>query len=128
MFPNNSIPSAMPDISMNYLTEEELDDLRGVSLANAIKEARRRIKVKSDKIRNAINKTYDDQLAAIRSAPTPTADATSPTDKSIAPPPDAPCDSPTSKLESVLVEERSVRRRLNDGTTSIDTDQNEASS
>ena len=49
MFPNSTIPATMPDISMHYLTEEELDDLRDVSLADAIKEARRRIKVKFDK-------------------------------------------------------------------------------
>ena len=65
MFPNSTIPKNMPDISMHYLTEEELDDLRDVSLADAIKEARRRIKVKFDKKREATNKYYDDQLEAI---------------------------------------------------------------
>ena len=121
MFPNSTIPSTMPDISMHYLTEEELDDLRDVSLADAIKEARRRIKVKFDEKREATNKMYDEQLAAIRSAPAPvTADATSPSEKSIAPPPEAPCDSPTRKLESVLVEERNLRRRLNNDTPDTD--------
>ncbi len=48
MFPNGSIPVDLPDISMFQLTKEEIKDLRDVCLVDAIKEARRRIKVKTD--------------------------------------------------------------------------------
>ena len=94
---------------------DELEDLRDVSLADAIKEARRRIKVKTDKLRDELNVKFGERLAAIMTQSAPAADAASPpSKKTIAPTPDDPCDSPTRKLESVLVEERIVRRRLND--------------
>ena len=118
----------MPDISTHQLAEDEIKDLRDVALSDALKETRRRLKIKYDKLREDINAKFDEQLAAIRAASTPAADTTSPSTKNNAPVPEARCDSPTSKLESVLVEERSVRRRLNDGTINTDTDQNEASS
>ncbi len=44
MYPINDIPIDLPGISMKNLTEDQLEDLRDISLANAIKEARRRIK------------------------------------------------------------------------------------
>ena len=119
----------MPDISMHQLTEDEIKDLRGVAMADAlIKETRRRLKVKYDKLREDINAKFDEQLAAIRATSTPAADTTSPSAKNNALVPETLCDSPTSKRESVLVEERSARRRLNDDTISTNTDQNEASS
>ncbi len=118
----------MPDISLHQLTEDEIKDLRDVALTDGLKETRRRLKIKYDKLREDINAKCDEQLATIRAAPTLAADTTSPSTKNNAPVPEARCDSPTSKLESVLVEERSVRRRLNDGTISTDTDHNEASS
>ena len=118
----------MPDISMHQLTEDEIKDLRDVALADALNETCRRLKVKYDKLREDINAKFNEQLAAIRAASVPAADSTSPYAKNNAPAPEARCDSPTNILESVLVEERSVRRRLNDGTISTDTDQNEASS
>ena len=128
MFPNRNIPSTMPDISMRQLTEDEIKDLRDVSLANALKEARHRLKVKYDKLRDDIDAKFDELLAAIGVSSAPAADTTPPSAKTTAPVPETLCDSPTSKLKSVLVEERSARRRLNDGTTRTDIDQNEASS
>ncbi len=121
MFPNSSIPLNMPDISMRQLNDDEVEDMPDVSLADAIKEARRRQQVNQNQQRDATNAESDEQLATIRT--TPDADAPSASEKTIAPNPDAPCDSPTSKLESVLVEERSVRRRLNDDATETNIDQ-----
>jgi hypothetical protein len=45
MFPNSNIPQNMPDISMRQLNDDEVEDLRDISLADAIKEARRRQQV-----------------------------------------------------------------------------------
>ncbi len=107
---------------MHQLNDDEVEDLRDVSLAGAIKEARRIQQVNQNQQRHATNAKVDEQLVAIRT--TPAANAPSAYEKTIAPNPDAPCDSPTSKLELVLVEERSVRRRLiNDDTTETNIDQ-----
>ncbi len=45
MIPINDIPKEFPDISMPHLTEVELEELRDISLAEGIKEGRRRIRV-----------------------------------------------------------------------------------
>ena len=113
---------------MRQLTEDEIKDLRDVSLADALKEARRRLKIKYDKLREDINAKFDKQLEAIIAASTSITDTKSTSTEGNAPNPEARCESPTSKLESILVEERNVRRRLNNGTTSTNTNQNEASS
>ena len=42
MFPNSNIPQNMPDISMRQLNDDEVEDLRDVSLTDVIKEARRK--------------------------------------------------------------------------------------
>ena len=43
--PNNIIPERIPkSIAMLHLNDDEIDDLRDVSLADAILEVRRRIK------------------------------------------------------------------------------------
>ena len=69
MFPNNNIPQNMPDISMHQLNDDEVEDLRDVSLADAIKEARRRQQVNQNQQRDATNAEFDEQLAAIRTTP-----------------------------------------------------------
>ena len=127
MFPNSSIPQYMNGM-MHQLIEDEIEDLRDVSLAEALMEARRILKIKYDKLREETNAKIDKQLEAIRAASTSTTDTKSTSAKGNAPNHEARYESPTSKLESVLVEERNVRRRLNNGTTSTNTDQNEASS
>jgi hypothetical protein len=127
MFPNSYIPQHMNDI-MHQLTEDEIEGLRDVSLAEALMEARRILKIKYDKLREETNAKIDKQLEAIRAASTSTTDTKSTSTEGNAPNREARCESPTSKLESVLVEERNVRRRLNNGTTSTNTNQNEASS
>ena len=59
-----NFPTDMPDISMTQLSEEELEGLRDVSLADAIIEARRRLKIKFDRLREAANAQFDERLAA----------------------------------------------------------------
>ena len=56
----------MPDISMAHLAEEELEDLRDVSLADAIRVARRRSKIKFDKLREATNAHFDERLTYVK--------------------------------------------------------------
>ncbi len=62
----------MPDISMRQLSEEEIKDLRDVCLADALKKARHRLKVKYDKLRDDTNAKFDEHLAAIRTSSAPT--------------------------------------------------------
>ena len=63
---NNIIPERIPkSIAMLHLNDDEIDDLRDVSLADAILEVRRRIKAKSDPIRADINAHFDEQISAI---------------------------------------------------------------
>ena len=51
---------------MPHLTLEQIEDLRDVSLADAIIEIRRRIKAQSDPIREEINSHYDGLIAALQ--------------------------------------------------------------
>ena len=60
-----NFPTDMPDIAMPHLSEEELEDRRDVSLADAILESRRRLKIKFDRLREAANAQFDERLAAI---------------------------------------------------------------
>ena len=75
MFPNSNIPLNMPDISMRQLNDDEVEDLRNVSVADAIKEACRRQQVNQNQQRDATNVEFDEQLATIRTTSTPAADA-----------------------------------------------------
>ncbi len=59
----------MPDISMHQPNDDEVEDLRYVSLADAIKEARHRQQVNQNQQRDATNAEFDEQLAAIRTTP-----------------------------------------------------------
>jgi hypothetical protein len=91
MYPYNRISKNMPDISMVSLTDDKVDDLRDVSLADAIKEARCRLKIKFDKLRAATNSHFDERLATIRIS-TPNVVASSPAATVDALAPDPPCD------------------------------------
>ena len=61
-----NFPTDMPDIAMPQLTEEELEDLRDVSLADAILEARRGLKIKFDRLRETANAQFHERLATIQ--------------------------------------------------------------
>ena len=67
----------MPDISMRQLNDDEVEDLRDVSLADAIKEARRGQQVNQNQQRDATNTEFDEQLAAIMTTPAANAPSTS---------------------------------------------------
>ncbi len=84
---------------MHQLIEDEIKDLRDVAMADALKETRRRLKIKYDKLREDINAKIDDRLEAIRAASASTTDTKATSAKNNAPNPEARCDSPTSKLE-----------------------------
>ncbi len=108
---------------MLHLNDDEVDDLRDMSLADAIIEARRRIKANFDKIRADINAHFDEQIPAINTSasgshPTFGAHPTATSDE--APAPDAPCDSATWISEEDKEEDRNVRRRLSDDTPRLD--------
>ncbi len=68
--PNNIILERIPkSIAMLHLNDDEIDDLRDVSLADAILEVRRRIKAKSDPIRAEINAYYyDEQISSLNAS------------------------------------------------------------
>ncbi len=117
MNPYNTITQILPDISMLSMTIAEIDDLRDVPLADAIKESRRRLKIKFDKLRADTNAHFDERLAAIR---TPNVAAPSPAATADAPAPDAPCNSAKWQPEENGDEERNVRRRLNDDIPKLD--------
>ena len=104
---------------MMSLTDSQVDDLRDVPLADAIKEARRRLKIKSDKLRAAANAHFDERLATIRTS-TPNVVAPSLAATADAQAPDAPCDSATWNPEENGDEEMNVRRRLNDDIPKLD--------
>ena len=67
--PNNIILERIPkSIAMLYLNDDEIDDLRDVSFADAILEMRRRIKAKSDPIRAEINDHYHELISSLNTS------------------------------------------------------------
>ncbi len=97
---------------MPHLTLEEIEDLRDVSLADAIIEIRRKIKAKTDPLRAEIDAHYDELISSLHTSGQQPPTSTQP-DKAAcdeAPAPDAPCDSATWNPEEQAKEERSVRR------------------
>ena len=95
------IPQDFPDLTMDLYDSEEIEDLRDVSLADYIKESRRRVKV-----RGRLPET---------TGTNPDPDATSGLTEGVKPI-DPPCASPTMDNEytnSDLISERNLRRRLN---------------
>ncbi len=64
--PNNNLPAhVLENIAKLDLNEEELRDLRDVSVAEAFREASRRIQAKADKNREVTNAHFDEQLASL---------------------------------------------------------------
>ncbi len=66
LIPNSIIPERIPkSLAMLHLKDEEIEDLRDVSLADAIIEIRRRIKAESDPLRAEINAHYDQLISSL---------------------------------------------------------------
>ncbi len=81
---------------MLHLKDDEIEDLRDVSLADAIIEMRRRIKAKPDPLRAEINAHYDELISSLHTSGSQPPSSTQPkatSDEAQAP--DAPCDSAT---------------------------------
>ena len=87
MYPINDLPKDMPDIPMKNLSDDQLEDLRHISLADVIKEARCRIKEAQ------IQASAARIVARLTSAKN--TGASSPTTIVDAPTPEQPCDSDT---------------------------------
>ena len=118
LIPNSIIPERIPkSFAMLHLKDDEIEDLRDVSLADAMIEIRRRIKAKSDPLRAEIDAHYDELISSLHTSGSQPSSGTQPKAASDeAPTPDAPCDSVTWILEEQADEQRNVRRRQNDDT------------
>jgi hypothetical protein len=130
------IPANFPDISVLNYTEAQLDDLKGISLVDAIKEARRRLRVKKkNQARRAdmqeFSKGMQDRIAAMNEAeepPPPSADISSVTVTGASSHPTAtgsPTATPSTdhspSTDTPDDEHKHVRRRLeNDAAISTD--------
>ncbi len=113
MIPINDIPKDFPDISMAHLTNEKLEDLRDISLADAIKEGRRIVEIASNKARKAVANA----AAAVGTTSAPGTGASSPPAAIVDPAVhDAPCHSQTwnGDLNDNNSKGMNVRRRLHD--------------
>ena len=108
LIPNSTIPKRFPQgLAMPHLTLEQIEDLRDVSLADAIIEMRRRIKAKTDPLRAEINAHYDELLSSLHTSGQQPPSGTQPekTTSDEAPAPDTPCDSVTWNPEEQVEED-----------------------
>jgi hypothetical protein len=100
------MPANMPDISMPELEDEDIDQLDDITLAEAIREARRRKRIR--KLQPALAR----QASMGSPPPSPT---TAPENQRFNAEPITP-----NNIDNMQSEHRCVRRRLNDDDEHVD--------